>query len=374
MEAKNIGVFVAEIIEATGKYTIVYIEKGERVVLDGYEYVFDTYDEADDYINTHLEELNHYITEYKKSLGIVEETDDETQESEKTDDETQESEETDEEELEEVEESEVDENKEDKKNNGLFIRFLSGFLAAVITLVGGHFIAKGISESIKEKNDSGYSDSVDPIVQEKPLTTEEFQNLTANFTKLYTDKSLNVKTEDLVKFVSIVNIDKLMEDSPELAKELFASQSKEEYLNDAAKIIGLTYTYNRNVYQQTGETAGFIRISDAVYGEQKSALQYIETYVDLIAANSYDTEEANLYLTGLVSELGDPTSEISYLDDGVGFGMQVSIELIRSCIAKDVINQKNLDALTILTSSEEYVANIFTQYDKCNQAYTKTRN
>lgn len=366
MEKENVGVFSIEINSETGKYVIVYIEKGEKIIIEGEEYNFDSYDTAEDYLRTHEEELNGFVTNYKKSLGTGEEDDE--------DDKTQEDDEDD--------KTQDDEKK--RKKSGWFIKFLSGFLAAVITLVGGHYIAKGISSSIKGSADDSDTvttgdaqtdekDETDQVVPGKVLTTEEFQQVTAKFAKLYTDRNLNITTEDLVKFVSIVNIDRLIEDNPELASELFAGQSKEEYLNDAAKVIGLTYTYNRNIYQKTGKTDGFIKISDSAFGDQKHALQIVETYVDLIATYSYDAEQANLYITNLIMELGDPNSSLSYLDDGIGYGMQVSIELIRGCIAKDVISQKNLDALTLLTSSEEYISNIFAVYDKCNSSYSKTR-
>ena len=53
--------------------------------------------------------------------------------------------------------------------------------------------------------------------------------------------------------------------------------------------------------------------------------------------------------------------------------LQVSIELIRSYLAKDVITKENFDMLSLLTSSEEYVSNIFTTYDGCLGTYKKTK-
>ena len=134
----------------------------------------------------------------------------------------------------------------------------------------------------------------------------------------------------------------------------------------------MTYTYNRNVFEKEQSTKNFLRISDSVYKEQIEILKEIENYVDMIAENRNNAPEANRLISELLNKLGDPTSKLSYMDDGVGFGMQVSIELIRSYIAKDVINKENFDSLTLLTSSEKYVSNIFTAYDGCLKVNTKT--
>jgi len=270
-------------------------------------------------------------------------------------------------------------------------RFIAGVLATVIFLVGGHFLGVGISklnekndkkpgtsqgstEPTKEHPDSEISNGIDNIInQDEGLNQENFEELAAGFAKTYSDKNVNVTTEDIIKFVSIVNIDSLVEENPELAKELFGTQTKEEYLQDAAKIIGMTYSYNYQIFEAEGTTENFIRISDSVYGPQKEILKTIEGYVDAIALVRNDVEKANELITELIVRLGDPQSELSYLDNGVGFGMQVNIELIRSYLAKDVISKENFDMLSLLTSSEEYVSNIFTIYDGCMNIYTKTR-
>ena len=274
--------------------------------------------------------------------------------------------------------------------------WLAGFLTAAILLVGGHYLWAGISSlfgrddetedvsndtSLEESNvsddlsnDNSYGNDIDNIIgQDEELTVENFTNLVAEFSKIYLDNNVNVTTEDLTKFVSILNIDKLTEENPEFAKELFGTQGKEEYVGDAAKIIGMTYTYNRNVFEKEQSTENFIRISNGVIGAQKELLQVVEGYVDQIALVRDNAEEVNKLIAELLQKLGDPTSELSYLDDGTGFGMQVCIELIRSYLAKDVISKENKDMLTVLTSSEEYVSNIFVTYDGCVVVYTRTR-
>ena len=61
-------------------------------------------------------------------------------------------------------------------------------------------------------------------------------------TKLLQDKKVNVTTEDIAKFVSIVNIDRLVEENPELPSYLSALTVD---LNDKAEIsaFGLLVNY-----------------------------------------------------------------------------------------------------------------------------------
>lgn len=365
MEKENVGVFSIVYVEGNDKYFILYTENGEEIVLDidG----FDSYDAAVDYKNSHLDELNQMVTDYKAFLNDDGDSSDDDNKTEENDDEF--------------------ENDKPKKNRKGLVGALALLLAVIMLIIGSsHIIRAILNANMDDSSDdlttedatlSGDSVKDEPedteTILNEVLTKEEFEELTTKFVKIYNDKQLNASTQDLIKFVSIINIDKLVEDNPKLASELFANQSKEEYLNDAAKIIGMTYTYNRNVYMETGSTQDFIRISQSVSGEQRAVLEVIEAYVDLIATYSYDAEEANIVISQFIAELGDPTSGLSYLDDGVGFGMQVYIELIRSCIAKDIISQRNLDALSLLTNSSEYVSNIFTVYDKCNSSYTKTK-
>lgn len=368
------GEFIIKKNKRSKKYEIFYLEDGVEILCPMLE--FDSIDAANEHIDKHLKQLEDYV------MDVIQEQIKREEEKEKK----------------RKEKEEKKAKNKDKKGSGVK-GFIAGVLAATVTLVGGHFVAKGISASIEDDRESITttnndkdkdvdneinnvttttdnsisSDIENIIIEDEELSVENFTALVADFARPYVDNMVAATTEDLTKFVSIVNIDKLVEENSEFASELFATQTKEEYLGDAAKVIGITYTYNRNVFEKEGSTENFIRISESVYGPQKEKLQIVEGYVDKIALAKNDATETNRLVTELLTKLGDPTSELSYLDDGVGFGMQVSIELIRSYLAKDVLNKENKDMLTVLTSSEEYVSNIFTTYDKCLNTNSKTR-
>lgn len=206
------------------------------------------------------------------------------------------------------------------------------------------------------------------------LTTENFENLVANYANKYGALYTNVSTEDITKFALIANIDILAEENPELIPEVAQDKTKEEVLNDAAKLIGASVMNNFNVWNSTHSTENFIRVSDIVYGSQKEQMLKIEEYVDRIAdaANQDDADLVNEIVSEFLVDMN--SGDLSKLDDGVGFVAQVDIAMISDGIARNYLNKQNFDMLQVLKSSEKYVSNIFTVYDQCAEdAKTYTR-
>jgi len=209
-------------------------------------------------------------------------------------------------------------------------------------------------------------ETIDEVDAYEPLTTENFENLVSEYANKYSSEYDGiVETKDIIKFASIANIDLLSEENRELANELFSNQTKEEYLNDAAKLIGTTVMYNFKQWNTSLSTKDFIKVSDIIYGEQKDKMLKIEEYTDRIASAVImnDTELVN----NIVSEfLTDMNSEsLSKLDDGVGFAAQVNIAVIADGIARNHLNKENFDMFQVLKTSEKYVSNIFTEYEEC---------
>lgn len=288
-----------------------------------------------------------------EGIENIENEDENTEETEET------SELDNEETAEDTNEKEVIAVVETKKRN-IPIKVLALILAFALGGSAVYWYYRLVNKN-KEPEQPGIENPSDNL-EEETLTTEEFETLAANFIKTLQDKNLNVTTEDIMKFVSIVNIDRLVVENPELASELFQSYTKEQYVQDAANIIGRTCAYNAKVFNDEKSTENFIRISDSLYGEQKQQLQIIESYVDRIASVYYDAEQVN----GIVSELSARliAGDLQNLDYGVQFGMQVSIELIRSYMAKDALTDANRDVLTEVTRLD--VTEIMNMYDNVN--------
>ena len=225
-----------------------------------------------------------------------------------------------------------------------------------------------------ENNEAVVNEDSSVEVQYEKLTTENFENLVADYANKYSNEYSAVSTEDITKFAVVANIDLLAEENPELIAEIAGDKTREEFLNDGAKLIGATVMNNFNVWNATNSTENFIRVSDIVYGEQKELMLKIEEYVDRIAeaANQGDADLVNEIVSEFLTDMN--SGELSKLDDGVGFAAQVYIALISDGIARNYLNQENFDMLQVLKTSEKYVSNIFTVYERCmGDAKTYTR-
>lgn len=205
------------------------------------------------------------------------------------------------------------------------------------------------------------------------LTEEDFEKVVGSFVTNNAKKYSNVGTEDILKFISLANIDELVESNEELSKKLFSNPSKEEFLNDVAKVIGSTVMYDCDVWNKANSTKDFIKVSDVIIGSQRDKMLIIEDYVNRIAdaVNSDDEKLVNSIIAEFIDDMNIGT--LSKLDDGVGFASQIYIALISDVIAKDYLSKENFDMLQILKESEKYVSNIFAVYSKCSLNNLKTR-
>lgn len=392
---KNRGIF--QILKKGDVYKIVYIEKGEIYVV--YPNEFTRYEKANDYVKTHKEELDKIVTEKKEAEQRKKEKEEEERKAKEAAEKAKEDEK-----LKKKEEKEK--KKEERKEKAkavwanAWVKFVSGFLVAVMLLTGGHFVGKGISNALKNKDSkkpgTSQTTPTDPSKPTEPTisigddvtniinydemyNTENFEKMVAEFVKPYVANNVSLTTEDLLKFVSIVNIDRLAEENPEFAKELFGSQTAEEYLNDAAKTIGVTYMYNHTMWEKDKNTNNFIWISNSIPegDSQKEKMVELESYVTKIAkaAAMGDEEEVNRLTLELIESLTMPDGSLNALDDGVEFGAQLYFALINNSIGRNYLKQEYRDYFDTRSSAEQNVSNIFNVYNKCNtDIKVRTRN
>ena len=388
---KNKGTF--DILGVKGKNVIVYVEDGVVRYLE--KYSFDDYSVAKGYLEGHKVELDNFVTELKAlEQKQIEDAESEKLAREKT-----------------LAEEKVENEKKKKARLERFKTFVIDFLVAALLLTGGHFAAKGISASIKDReskkpstsqngdldptNTTEPTQTTEPTVSTEPVlpigedieniinyeemyNTENFEKIVAEFAKPYVDNNLSLTTEDLTKFVSIMLIDRLAEENPELSHELFSTQTVEEYLNDAAKTIGVTYMYDHTRWEADGNTDNFIWVSTAIpEGDpQKEAMELLEDYVRRIAkATKAENaqEEVNKITAELIEELTSPDGKLNALDDGVEFAAQVYFALINNSIGRNYLTQEHRDYFNVRASAEQNVSNIFIVYEGCVIGEVKTR-
>ncbi|MBQ2873104.1 MAG: hypothetical protein IJE89_03795 [Bacilli bacterium] len=402
---KNRGVF--QVLKKGDIYKIFYIEKGETLVEYPNEFAF--YEEGTKYIKDHKEELDKVVTDTKEEeRKRIEKEEEERKAKEAAERAKKEEKEKKKQEKKVKKEKNKEERKKKREetrekikdvwSNG-WVKFTSGFLVAAMLLTGGHFLGKGISKAIKDnksnKPTSSQTGSTNPtesteptisikndvettITYEEIYNTESFEKMVAEFAKPYVDNKVSLTTEDLLKFASIVNIDRLVEENPEFAKELFGTQTAEEYLNDAAKTIGMTQAYNRNMWKKNKNTDNFIWISKAIPegDSQKEKMVELEGYVIKIAKAAADKneEEVNKLTYKLIESLTLTEGSLNALDDGVEFGAQLYFALINNSIAGNYLKQEYRDYFETRSSSEQNASNIFTVYNKCiNNGKVRTK-
>ena len=368
------GIF--QVLKKNDKFVIVYVEKGNIEYLDAYN--FEHYDVAIEYLESHRDDLTKVISDRKEEERKKEEEriarEKEAEEKRRKEEEAKQAE-KEEKERKKREKKEAKEKKKQKRKEkakkfwGNWKRFIAGFLAAVMFLVSGHFIGVLFSNWFGKKNDGKSqkptSSTIGSTTPTKGISNtisqDDFEKLVEEYSKKYTDNSIDLTKEDLVKFVSIVNIDELLEENPEFALELFGTQTFEAYMDDAMDVFAATYGHNYMTHAKEGTTENFIWVSDCVYGSQKDKMLIVEEYVRLIADARGNSEEVNKLVTELLGRLA--SGDLTNLDSGVRFGMNVYLELIRSYLAKDELTKENFDELTTIV--EMNLNNIQAEYNKC---------
>ena len=387
------GIF--QIFKRNDRFVIAYVEKGVIEYLDVYN--FARYEDAAGYLGTHRDELTKIIVDRNEAERKKEEErlarereeeekriarDREAEEKRKQEEaEKQAKKEEKEKKKQEKKETREKKRQERKENTKKFWanwkKFFAGFLAAIVLLTSGHFIGVLFSNWFGKKDDDKLQEpttstvgSTDPTNaignikdKDEALSQENFEKIVAEYSKKYTDNSIDLTTEDLVKFVSIINIDELLEENPEFASKLFGTQTWEAYMDDAMDVIGATYGYNYMTYNKANSTDNFIWVSDCVYGTQKEKMLIVEEYVRLIAGARGNKEEVNRLVTELLERLS--SGDLTNLDSGVRFGMNVYFELISSYFAKDDLTKENFDELTTIV--EMNLNNIMTEYKGCSK-------
>lgn len=382
MIMENKGVLT--VLKRNDEYKIVYVEKGEELL--EFSNNFKHYEEACEYRDTNVSELDKMVT--KEKARILEEEEKRRKLEEES--------------IAKKEEEKAKKREQRKEKVKSFfkktwVKVVSIVLAIVLLLTGGHFIGKGISDAIKNKNSnkpgtSQGSDDNTPdvtidieqdieniITYDDSYSTENVEKVVTEFAKPYVSNNVSITTEDLLKFASIVNIDKLVEENPEFARSLFETQSAEEYLNDAAKTIGVTYMYNHNVWEANKNTEKFIWISASIPDgdPQKQKMVELEGYVTRIAnaVKEGNKEDVNKITYELIESLTMPDGSLNAMDDGVEFGAQLYFALINNSIARNYLNQEYRDYFNTRASAEQNVSNIFAVYNGCvnNDVKVRTR-
>ena len=348
------------------------IDEALKKVEERKQYAEDTKFEAEQVI----EEAKQTITEAKEEIKELYQTVTKLQKAKKKQDEANK-------ECDEALEAAGYEKNDKKKNNKGLVKGIVIGATAISLIVGGYHLVKNSkklfgnskpgtqnsstnTESAKEtvKYSYNYEENVVTVNNEEyvELTTEEFEKITSLKIKELSDKGVNLSSEDIIKYMMIVNCDKLAQDNKELINEVMGEQSSDEIQQDANKFVGAVVMYNYNIWYKEGSTRNFIRVSDTIFDkEAREKVVKIERRVDQISLYIKNKDKVNELVNDLLKDLLDPTNELSYLESGVGYSLQIILEPVRGLFADGLLNEENTNLIKYFvpyaSDEEEYKKN-----------------
>lgn len=210
-----------------------------------------------------------------------------------------------------------------------------------------------------------------------------------NFVKDAEAKGIELTEEEVREFAGFMNIDVIINEDPELAKELFGDKNAEEVLSDAGHTIGKIMTKSA-----TSNYKNTMNLSNLVVGNDydKAILSKLEAYRDELTAmraeevgehrvefatkeeqdrfNAIINEVLNFYsmtVNGLT--LDGKTGLIQNMGDGNRFPMVLVMNEI-ALGNKNLLTKEQYQAFQNLMKNEPVVANLITMIDGCK---TKTK-
>lgn len=209
------------------------------------------------------------------------------------------------------------------------------------------------------------------IYEYQTLTDELFNELVNKTYRDLKKMGLEVTFEDVTKFVTIINIDQLAQDNPELLTSIVGNQNAGEIITDAFKVTSAIKDTNYHTYEQTKSTTKLIRVSDFIFDKKAQAdLKLIEAYADKASAVRGDKEKQNAIISELLTEIYRSTGTLSNMEDGIGFASTVAIGGIINNISFNdngvrIISKENYDLLMSHDTLELYLSNIYGNINKC---------
>lgn len=239
----------------------------------------------------------------------------------------------------------------------------------------------------------------------KPTTSQVTTNPNVNKPEEYSRELLDERVEQFVndagnngielteeearEFTGFMNIDTIINEDPELAKELFGDKSAEEVLSDAGHTIGkfMTSSFTSN-YKKP------MNLSNLVVGNDhdKAILAKLEAYRDELTAmraeqvgehaTGFATKEEQDRFNAIIDEVlnfysmsanGLTINSQTGLIQNMGDGNRFAMVLVMNEIAlgnKNLLTKEQYQAFQELMKNEPVVANLITMIDGCK---TKTK-
>lgn len=288
------------------------------------------------------------------------------------------------EELDEMREAEIEEANEvliEKKNTNWFKKNWKRFVAVTLAVALSAGLITLLCKSCSKDN---AKTQIQEVVEEKysrELLVKRIKDFTAEANK----KGINVTEKEVRDFAAMLNIDRIISEDPELAKELFDGKNAQELLSNYGHMIGIFLT---NSHKSNYKNP--INLSKLVVGSDydKQILQQLEDYRDELTLmrgetpeihranflteeedarfNEIITDVLNFYSMtsdGLETEF-DNNSVIQKMGDGTRFATVLVMNEI-NIGNNNLLSKEQTKAFNELMSNEAVVANLHRMIEGC---------
>ena len=264
-------------------------------------------------------------------------------------------------------------------------RIIAGTLA--ILIAAGTIILVVKSCKGKDKNNTAVVDEI----KEEEYSRELLNKRIVKFAKKANEKGISVTEQDVRDFAIFMNIDRIINEDPELAKEYFDGKNAQDVLSNAGHMIGVLMT--------TSHTSGYknsMNLSSLVVGSDydKHIMKKLEGYRDELTTmraeesgmhrasfedeakttrfNEIITDTLDFYsMTANGLEIDGKNAVIQKMGDGDRFATVLVMNEI-NIGNKDLLSNEQRRAFEKLMSNEATVANLQRMIDGCQTKEAET--
>ena len=274
---------------------------------------------------------------------------------------------------------------EDNSKGTFVTRIVAGVLTVVV--LGTGVIFYFVNKKPKSKNNAPIASDV---ITEEKYSPELFDQRVKSFTVDLNKKGIKLTEQQVREFAAVLNLEQVVNEDPELAKELFGDKSAEDILTDSGHIIGTLMT---NSFSNGYKTP--TNLSTLVVGNDndKRILSTLESYRDQLTTmraeekgehrvelgSKEDEEKFNKIITEVLNfysmnvnglQIDGQNVVIQPMSDGTRFLMVLVMNEI-ALGNKNLLTDEQYKAFQELMSNEAVVANIQNIISGCQKTKTK---
>lgn len=189
------------------------------------------------------------------------------------------------------------------------------------------------------------------------LTDEKFYELADKVYNKYKEIGLDVKEEEVIDFLMMVNIDKISKDNKDLVEKIIGDRNRDTVILNMMDVYSAIKTKNDNNY--CAKRLGFdsiILVNDTIFDkETRDKTIEFESRIEEIFNAKNDKEKFNELLNKLMMEVLTATEEEFNMENGAGYSiMEILMYFIRSNFT-NIMNKENAELIKYFCNYiEEY--------------------